>query len=62
MALAGLTIMLFALIHSLVDYPLRMHSVAAIVAIALAFFQMPAPQSQQVYRRVRPNLDAEVAR
>ena len=41
-ALAGLAILLLALLHSLVDYPLRMESIAAVAAIALAFFLAPA--------------------
>lgn len=43
-ALTGFTIILLAVVHSLVDYPLRMHSLAAVAAIALAFFQSTAPR------------------
>jgi O-antigen ligase len=43
-ALAGLTIILLALVHSLVDYPLRMQGLAAVFAIALAFFLSPSPK------------------
>ena len=39
MAMAGFAVIFLAVLHSLVDYPLRMHSLAAVVAIALAFFQ-----------------------
>jgi O-antigen ligase len=50
-ALVGLAILLLALIHSLVDYPLRMPSLAAVAAIALAFFQSPALRTAQGQRR-----------
>ncbi|MEO7366066.1 MAG: O-antigen ligase family protein [Sphingomicrobium sp.] len=40
-ALAGLTIILLAMAHSLVDYPLRMRALAAVAAIALALFVAP---------------------
>jgi O-antigen ligase len=43
-ALAGLTIMFLAVVHSMVDYPLRMQSLAAVFAIALAFFLSPSPR------------------
>lgn len=46
-ALTGFTIILLALIHSLVDYPLRMHSLAAVAAVALALFQSPAAAGQR---------------
>jgi O-antigen ligase len=49
-ALAGFTILLLLLVHSLVDYPLRMRSLAAVAALALAFIftrsqQRPAQDS-----------------
>ena len=44
-ALAGLTIIFLALVHSMVDYPLRMQGLAAVFAIALAFFLSPSPKS-----------------
>jgi O-antigen ligase len=43
-ALAGLMIIILALVHSMVDYPLRMQSLAAVFAIALAFFLSPSPK------------------
>lgn len=46
-ALTGFTIILLALIHSLVDYPLRMSSLAAVAAMALALFQSPATAGQR---------------
>jgi len=45
-ALTGFTIIALALIHSLVDYPLRMHSLAAVAAVALALFVSPAQRSE----------------
>lgn len=44
-ALAGLTIMFLAAVHSMVDYPLRMQAIAAVFAIALAFYLSPSPKS-----------------
>ena len=41
MALAGLTIVVLTLVHSLVDYPLRMRAIAAVAAVALALFVAP---------------------
>jgi O-antigen ligase len=49
-ALAGLAILLLALLHSLVDYPLRMAAIAAVAAIALAFFLSPATQTGKAQR------------
>lgn len=46
MALAGLTIIVLAMVHSLVDYPLRMHALAAVAAVALAFFVAPSRRSE----------------
>ena len=57
MALAGFAIILLAAMHSLVDYPLRMHSLAAVAAIALAFFQsneLRAEQGHGASMRRRP--------
>jgi O-antigen ligase len=47
-ALAGLTILVLALVHSLVDYPLRMHALAAVAAVALAFFVSPGEGQRRV--------------
>jgi hypothetical protein len=52
-ALAGLTILVLAMVHSLVDYPLRMHALAAVAAVALAFFVSPA-QRPEADRRNSP--------
>lgn len=49
-ALTGLTIIALALVHSLVDYPLRMHSLAAVAAVALAFLQSATPRVEQRHR------------
>jgi O-antigen ligase len=57
-ALAGLAILLLLLVHSLVDYPLRMRSLAAVAALAIAFIfsrsqQRPAsdPSASKSRRR-----------
>jgi tetratricopeptide (TPR) repeat protein len=52
-ALAGLTILGLAMAHSLVDYPLRMHALAAVAAVALAFFISPSEYPQADRRRRR---------
>ena len=41
-ALAGFAMLVLLILHSLVDYPLRMDGLAAVAAIALAFFYSPA--------------------
>jgi O-antigen ligase len=43
-ALAGFTILLLLSVHSLVDYPLRMRSLAAVAALAIAFILSPSQQ------------------
>jgi O-antigen ligase len=53
-ALAGFTILLLLSVHSLVDYPLRMRSLAAVAALAIAFI---LSRSQQ-----RPALEATTAK
>jgi O-antigen ligase len=47
LALAGLAVLLLAMLHSLVDYPLRMHSLAAVAAVGLAMFQSVVPRHGQ---------------
>jgi len=57
-ALAGFTILVLLLIHSLVDYPLRMRSLVAVAALAIAFIlsrsqQRPAGDSAATRSRRR---------
>jgi len=46
-ALAGFTIVAIAMVQSLVDYPLRMRALAAVIAVALGVFLSPAQGPEQ---------------
>lgn len=59
-ALAGLTIMILAFVHSMVDYPLRMQAIAAVFAIALAFFLSPSPKTGHGHRASSRNRDFDI--
>jgi hypothetical protein len=41
-ALAGLTMIVLLILHSLIDYPLRTDAIAAVAAVALGFLFSPA--------------------
>lgn len=58
LALGGLAILTLMLLHSLVDYPLRMQALAAVAGLAIALFVAPpqmreAPKSQKRSRQRR---------
>lgn len=58
LALGGLAMLTLMLLHSLVDYPLRMHTLAAIAGLAVALFVAPpqrrdAPKPQEGARQRR---------
>jgi len=53
-ALAGLTIIVLAMVHGLVDYPLRMRSLAAVAAVALACFVWSPGRPLAESRNTRP--------
>lgn len=63
-ALAGFTIVAIAMVHSLVDYPLRMHAIASVAAVALGFFLSPTarrPERQGDRKAADPGLMPKVA-
>jgi O-antigen ligase len=53
-ALAGFTIVAIAIAHSLVDYPLRMHAIASVAAVALGFFVSPTARRPERQGRLKP--------
>lgn len=46
-ALAGLAMLVILMLHSLVDFPLRIDSIAAVAAVAVGFFFSPAQLSEE---------------
>lgn len=52
LALGGLAMLTLMLLHSLVDYPLRMHAIAAVAGLAVALFVAP-PHKREAPKKER---------